>query len=114
MKLLRLRNKAETETLLSSTTYKTNYFDQCIYCHKYVESNYFEYNGEFYQPHRCSCDKAKEELKLKNDFLNKLNELKQDIDVDEINKITKEAIISEVERAYEENVEEILDSVIEN
>lgn len=114
MKALNLRNQIDIETLLSSTTYKTNFFDRCIYCHKDVESDYFQYNEEWYQPNRCNCEKAKEELKLKETLLNELTNLQKDIDIDKINEVTKESIICEVERAYDEDCEDILHSIIDN
>ena len=113
MKPLFLRNKIGITTLLSSTTYKTEFFDKCIYCHKDVENDYHEYNGEVIgMPYRCNCEKAKEELNAKELLLEKLSNLQQDIDVEAINKVTKQAIISELDRAYEEDCEEILHSAI--
>lgn len=107
--MLRVRNKIDKEMLFSSTTYKTQFFDKCIYCHADVENDYYEYEGEYVgQPFRCDCDKAKEELKAKEDLYKTLKKLEKDVDVKKINKITKEALISEIERAYEENDEYIL------
>lgn len=114
MKALFLRNQISTTALLSSTTYKTNTFDRCGYCHKEVESGYFSYNNEYYQPHRCDCKKAKEEIMLKENFLTKISELQGDMDITKINEVTKETMISEIKRAFEENCEEILCGIIEN
>lgn len=107
--MLRVRNKIDKETLFSSTTYKTTFFDKCIYCHADVENDYYEHEGEYIgQPFRCDCEKAKEELKAKEHLYTTLKELEKDVDVNKINKTTKEALISEIERAYEENDEEVL------
>jgi hypothetical protein len=107
--ILRLRNTIHTEQLFSSTTYKTNSFDRCIYCHKNVENDYYEYKGELVgMPYRCSCNKAKEELKAKEFLLETLVKLRRDVDIETINKTTKEALIEEIDRAYREKSEDIL------
>lgn len=82
-------NLVSVEQMLSSTTYPTGYFNKCVYCNKDVENDYFEYNSEFYQPYRCNCEKAKEELKLKEEILSKcrdLEKLNENIDSDYVNK----------------------------
>lgn len=113
MKALFLRNKIDIKILLSSTTYKTEYFDKCIYCHEDVENNYYKYEGEIIgMPYRCNCEKAKEELKAKELLLKKLTSLQGNIDIETINKVTKHAIINEIDRAYEEECEEILYRVV--
>lgn len=113
MKALFLRNHIKIETLLSSTTYRTNYFDKCIYCHKDVENDYYEFNNKLIgMPYRCDCEKSQEELIAKEVLLEKIIKLQKGINVDTINKATKQSIINEVDRAYEEGVEDILDSLI--
>lgn len=109
MKALFLRNKIDTITLLSSTTYKTDFFDKCIYCHEDVENYYYNYKGKnIGMPYRCDCSEAKEELKAKELLLEKLISLQNGVDVETINKVTKQTIINEVDRAYEEEKEDIL------
>ena len=98
MKALFLRNEIPVTKLLSSTTYRINSFDRCVYCHKNVENDYWDYNGEWYQPYRCDCKKAIEELKAKETLLDTLAELQKDIDVEEINEVTKESIVNELNR----------------
>lgn len=114
MKILRTRNSIDKVILLSSTTYKTDYFDRCVYCHKDVENDYYEYNGEVIgMPYRCNCEKAKEELKAKELLLNTMTMLEKDIEVDRINNVTKYALLNEIERAYEEENEYILRDALE-
>ena len=109
MKILRARNTIDKVTLLSSTTYRTDYFDRCVYCHKDVENDYYAYKGEIIgMPYRCKCENAKKELKAKELLLDILIMLEKDIEVDRINNVTKHALLNEIERAYEEENECIL------
>ncbi len=115
MKALFLRNQINIISLLSSTTYKTDFFDKCIYCHKDIENDFYEYKGEnIGMTYRCKCEKAKEELESKKQLLEKLMNLQRDIDVKTINKVTKQAIINEFERAYEEDCEGVLLSIVDS
>jgi hypothetical protein len=112
--ILRLRNNIDIQQLLSSTTYKTDFFDKCIYCHKSVENDYYQYKGKLIgMPYRCDCSGAELELKAKEVLLEKLISLQKSVDVKIINKATKEAILGEINRAYEENSEDILRSIID-
>lgn len=113
IKALLLRNNIKAEILLSSTTYRTNYYDKCVYCHKDVENDYYEYNDELIgMPYRCTCDKAQEELDAKEALLRKIVELQVNIDVNTINKTTKEHLICEIDRAYEDGCEDMINSLV--
>ena len=101
--LIKCKNRIDVEQLFSSTVYNVGYFDLCVYCHKEVEKEYFEYEGESIgQPYRCDCDRAKDELRVKEDLFKSMKKLDAFIDEDKINKSTKEYLISEINRAYEE------------
>lgn len=112
MSIIGVRNKIDSEKLFSSTTYPTEAFDRCVYCHNYVENDFFEYNGEYIgQPYRCNCDNAIEELKSKEELFKTLIQLEEHVDKDRVNEATKEYLISEVNRAYEEECPEILNYI---
>lgn len=113
MKVLHLRSQADILSLLSSTTYRTEIYDKCIYCHEYVDGDQFEYDENHYMPHRCSCDKAKEELKAKETLLNELKRLQESIDTDKLNEITKEHLINRINLAYEMGNEYLLESILD-
>lgn len=81
MSIIRVRNVIDLEKLFSSTTYPTEEFDRCVYCHKYVENDFFEYNGECIgQPYRCTCDNAIQELTAKEELFKTLKQLEEHID----------------------------------
>ena len=101
--LLGLKNKIDKQKLLSSTVYSSDSFDRCAYCHQYVESDYFDYKGEWYQPHRCTCESAVQELKVKANLLKELDILEKKIDSNRINKHHKNLIISMVEESFGDN-----------
>lgn len=106
MKILGKRYDVEKEYFFSSTTYKTEYFDRCVYCHKNVENDYFEFDGEVIgMPYRCNCKDAVAELKLKEEFFESMSLLQRDVDSIRINNITKHALISKIEDAYDEENE---------
>lgn len=114
MKVLGERYIVPSEYFFSSTTYKTECFDRCVYCHSNVENDYFKYNGEFVgMPYRCNCEEALKELKLKEEFYVDMHRLHSSLDVDRINNITKYAIIEVIEQAFEDgndiNIRNILD-----
>ncbi|MPN21961.1 hypothetical protein SDC9_169343 [bioreactor metagenome] len=113
MKVLHLNNEIGIESLLSSTTYGTELYDRCIYCHEYADGEQFEYDGSYYMPHRCECDKAKEELKAKETLLIELNRLQESIDTDKLNEITKEYLINRINRAYEMGNKYLLESILD-
>lgn len=103
--LLGLRNDIDINNLLSSRTYKTDFFDKCVYCNKDVENDYYEYKDEWYQPFRCNCEKALEELSEKELFLNKIEELNKSIDYKLINKEHKDILINIIEESFKEGEE---------
>jgi hypothetical protein len=106
VKLLNIENSISLEQLLSSRTYKTRGFNECVYCGKSVESDYYEYEqGEFCQPYRCDCTYAKEELVAKERLYERLIELDACIDKEEVNKKSKDYEIYIVNRKYEEEIE---------
>lgn len=114
MKILGKRYDIPNEYFFSSTTYKTDYFDRCVYCHENVENDYFEYNGELMgMPYRCSCEEALKEIKIKEDFFNNIVQLQKNIDADRINNVTKYALISMIEQAYDEENEVKLRNILE-
>lgn len=105
-KIIGIRHPIDNNFLFSSTTYKTDGFDQCVYCHKMVENDFFDIDGEYVgQPYRCTCEKAKKELIAKEKLYYELQELGKDLDVDKINKITKDSYISEINRIYDDEDE---------
>lgn len=111
--IIKCRNKIDAEQLFSSTTYQTELFDKCVYCHSDVENDFYEYNGEYVgQPYRCDCDKAKEELRAKEELFNAIRHLESFIDENRVNKTTKEYLISEINRTYEEEAPSVLDYLL--
>lgn len=107
------RNNIDIEQLFSSTTYKTNSFDRCIYCHKDVENDYYRYNGEFIgQPYRCNCENAKKELEAKESLFKTLMELQKSVDVEKINSETKEAIEKRIDKAFKENKPHLIKNLL--
>lgn len=114
MKILGKRYTIPSEYFFSSTTYKTGYFDRCVYCHKNVENDFFEYNGEYFgSPYRCNCKDAINELEIKEKFFNDISNLYKEIDIYRINNITKYALIDKIEEAYDEENEEKLQSILD-
>lgn len=107
MKALFLRNVIDLESLFSSTTYKTNFYDKCIYCHKNVENDYFEYEKEYVgQPYRCNCENAKKELEEKEKLFRSISKLQENVDYNKINVETKKELIEAIDRAYNEKFTE--------
>jgi hypothetical protein len=85
--VIEIENLVDIDDMLSSTTYRTDFFNRCVYCHEYVENDYYEYNNDFYQPYRCNCENAKKELALKLEILVKFQGLilmNECIDVDKV------------------------------
>lgn len=114
MKILGKRFVVPDVYFFSSTTYKTDYFDRCVYCHSNVENDYFEYNEEIIgMPYRCNCDEAVKELKIKEEFFENIIQLQKDIDSDRINNVTKHALINMIEDAYEDENEEKLKYILD-
>ena len=102
-KFINMGSIVSIEGMLSSTTYPVyGSFNHCVYCDSDVENDYMEYNYNFYQPLRCCCEKAKEELKIKLEVIRKfeeLDKLNEFIDADSINKYL---YTQEVDRLKEE------------
>ncbi len=105
MKLLNVKNQIDILNLLSSRTYPTEGFNQCVYCDESVENDYYNFNGDFYSymPYRCNCKNAKQELLAKENLLKTLNILDNCINIEKINDSTKEYELSEINRKYEDN-----------
>lgn len=102
MKLLGLRADIEINDLLSSTTYKTDRFDHCIYCHNEIENDYYDYKGEWYQPYRCKCENAIKELEIKETMLEEVLKLREGVDFKRINDETKQGRIKKIEKMYKQ------------
>ena len=104
-RVIRYEEILDVENLLSSNTYETEYYNKCIYCDAEVENEYYEYDGEWYQPHRCNCDGAKKELDIKENILRaslKLNDLNEYIDVDRYLKNKYEAEMNILNNKFED------------
>lgn len=113
MEILRTRNDIRADVLLSSTTYKAEYDDKCIYCHGDVKNDVYKYNEEVKaMTYRCDCEKASKELRAKEELLKELMELRKDVEVDRINNVTRHAIICEIEKAYDDEDLTLLDKIV--
>lgn len=111
--IIKCRNRINNEILFSSTTYQSEFFDKCVYCHKDVENDFFEYEGEFIgQPYRCDCEHALDELKAKEQLYLSIKSLEANIDVELVNNKQREFLIGEINRAYEEEHPTILDYLL--
>lgn len=114
MKILGKRYVVPDEYFFSSSTYKTGYFDRCIYCHSDVENDYFEYNGEIVgMPYRCNCEDAVREIKIKEAFFDSMASLYESVDIDRINNVTKYALIDMIEEAYDNEDESKLTDILD-
>lgn len=79
---------------------------KCIYCHN--ENNggdWGTFNSIPISYLDCNCDKAKEELKIKREFMDKIGMLDESVDSGFINVFVKLAKIKEIEHDFDNFME---------